>query len=171
MSQCLTTRGYLRPEDLDNVPGAPTAARRAKGPVAVFECVQEIPCNPCEQSCDRDAVKVGALITDRPTLVEDECTGCGKCVSACPGQAVFIVDESRPDEARVTIPYEFLPLPAKDEIVTALDRSGAALGEARIVRVRLSESMDRTAQVTMAVPLAWSMTARFFKRKESPHED
>lgn len=167
MSDCLKTNGYLLMEDLADAPGVPSAERRKQGPVAVFECIQEIPCNPCEQACDKDAVRVGSKITDRPELNAENCSGCGKCVSACPGQAVFIVDESKGDEAYVTLPYEFLPLPDKGEIVLALDRSGSVLGEARIVRSRLLDSMDRTAQVTMAVPLEWSMLARFFKRKEA----
>jgi Fe-S-cluster-containing hydrogenase component 2 len=166
MFRCLTTLGYLHPEDLEGRPGVPSPERRARGPVAVFECIQEIPCNPCEESCDQAAVRVGERITDCPVLVPEQCSGCGKCVSACPGQAVFIVDESRGDEARVTIPYEFLPLPEKGQRVIALDRSGAELGEAEIVRVRMGQTMDRTAQVTMAVPRQWAMTARFFKPKE-----
>lgn len=169
VSQSLTTKGYLLPEELGGVPGVPPAQRREQGPVAVFECVQEIPCNPCEQVCKENAVRVGERITACPELVAEHCTGCAKCVAACPGQAVFVVDESRGDLAHVTIPYEFLPLPEKGQRITALDRSGAVLGPAEIVRVRRSKSMDATATVTMAVPRAWAMLARFFRME--PDQD
>lgn len=168
MSETLTTKGYLLEGDLAGCTGAPSAERRAKGPVAVMECVQNIPCNPCETSCKQGAIAVGDEITDTPRLDGEACSGCAVCVSVCPGQAVFVVDESfSEDEATVALPYEFEPLPAKGEAVTALDRSGAELGPARIVRVTNTKRQDKTAVVTMAVPKAWSMTARFFKRKES----
>ncbi|WP_208599046.1 hypothetical protein [Desulfonatronum thioautotrophicum] len=163
MSQSLSTKGYLLPEDLIQAPGVPSAQRRQQGPVAVFECVQEIPCNPCEQACEEGAVRVGERITTCPELVAEACTGCAKCVAACPGQAVFVVDESRGELAHVTMPYEFLPLPKKGQRVTALDRSGKVLGPAEIVRVRCSKTMDATATVTMAVPRDWAMLARFFR--------
>lgn len=169
--QTLQTKGYLLPEDLDGALGVPSARRREQGPVAVFECVQEIPCNPCEQACKEGAVRVGERITTCPELVPEACTGCARCVAACPGQAVFVVDESRGDLAQVTIPYEFLPLPEKGRRVMALDRSGAVLGPAEIVRVRRSKSMDATATVTMAVPRSWAMLARFFRMDVDQHRD
>ncbi|MBW2487610.1 MAG: hypothetical protein JRE72_09330, partial [Deltaproteobacteria bacterium] len=58
-----TRTGYLSDEELKNGPGIPGEARRRKGAVAVLECLEDIPCNPCESSCKFDAITVGEDIT------------------------------------------------------------------------------------------------------------
>jgi len=166
MPQGLSKTGYLSDEELKNSPGVPSQERRQKGPVAVIECIQDIPCNPCETSCKEGAIRVGEDITNLPYLEGEKCIGCQSCLPICPGQAIFLVDESDPDGmAKVTMPYEFLPLPEKGEGVTALDRSGQELGDATITRVRMTDKMDHTALVTIEVPKEWSMRARAFKLK------
>jgi Fe-S-cluster-containing hydrogenase component 2 len=166
MSQGLSQTGYLSEEEIKNGPGIPSESRRKKGPVAVIECIQDIPCNPCEASCRAGAISVGEDITNLPSLDEEKCVGCQTCVPICPGQAIFMVDESLPDgRATVMMPYEFLPLPDKGEIVTALDRAGNELGDATVTAVRKTERMDETAVVTIEVPKEWSMRARAFRLK------
>jgi Fe-S-cluster-containing hydrogenase component 2 len=168
MSVNLLKKGYLLEEDLVGASGVPSAEERAKGPVAVIECVQNIPCDPCRDACLKGAVTMGDEITNTPVLDAENCHGCAICVARCPGQAIFVVDETYADgKALVTVPYEFYPLPKEGEIVTALDRSGAPLGDAEIVKVRMKPKQDATALVSLAVPLDWSMKARFFKGKES----
>ena len=164
----LSRNGYIAEEELAGSPGVPSPARRAKGPVAVIECIERIPCNPCETSCQAGAITVGPDITELPHLDEDKCVGCQTCLPICPGQAIFLVDESLPEgRALITVPYEFLPLPEKGETVTALDRAGRVLGPAVVSAVRKTERMDRTALVTMETPRAWSMKARAFKLERS----
>jgi Fe-S-cluster-containing hydrogenase component 2 len=156
-----TTTGYLSEEELKDGPGIPSEARRRKGPVATIECLEDIPCNPCESSCNVGAIMVGDDITNLPHLDEDKCVACQTCVYICPGHAIFMVDESLPeDRATVMMPYEYRPLPQKDDIVTALDRAGQKLGDAKVVAVRQTKRMDQTATVTIEVPRGWSMQAR-----------
>ena len=166
MPDHLSKRGYISDEELKGGPGVPSEQRRRRGPVAVIECIEAIPCNPCESSCKAQAIHVGADITTPPELLEDKCIGCLSCVPICPGQAIFVVDESFSDQrATVTMPYEFSPLPEKNEVVIALDRSGQVLGDATVKAVRKTEKMDRTALVTIEVPGEWSMKARAIRLK------
>jgi hypothetical protein len=79
-----------------------------------------------------------------------------------------MIDESLPDgRATVMMPYEYRPLPEKEDIVTALDRGGRELGDAKVVRVRQTKKMDQTATVTIEVPQEWSMQARAIRIKSS----
>ncbi|HHY94753.1 MAG TPA: FAD-dependent oxidoreductase, partial [Firmicutes bacterium] len=79
--------GAPSPEELAGCPGVPPAEALARGPVAVIECLQEIPRNPCEAVCPTGAIRIGEYITDLPHLLPERCRGCGNCVPACPGQA------------------------------------------------------------------------------------
>ena len=109
-----STTGFLTEEELKVSPGVPSEARRRKGPVATIECLEDIPCNPCESSCNVDAIFVGEDITNIPHLDGDKCVACQTCVYICPGQAIFMVDESLPNGmATVMMAYEYNPLPEK----------------------------------------------------------
>ncbi len=170
LCQTLLTQGYLADTGLQFYPGIPDDSRRKKGIVAVIECTQNIPCDPCQDACPKGCIRVDGTIASIPAFVEEQpCTGCGLCVSACPGQSIFLVDETYgPNQAAVTIPYEMDPVPEPGSKGLALDRSGAVLGEAEIVSVRKTKAMDKTALLTIVVPLEWSMKARCFRAvKES----
>lgn len=143
----------------------PSQERRKKGPVAVIECFQSIPCNPCSTACKAGAIKPFADINDLPKVDYDKCTGCGLCMTKCPGLAIFIVDETySDDEALVKIPYEFLPLPQEGSYVTGLNREGKPVCRARVVRIQTAKSQDRTAIVSLAVPKEFSMEVRFINQ-------
>ncbi len=153
--------GVLSPEELAKLPGIPSAERLERGAVAVIECAQKIPCNPCEEACPAGAIQVGEPITNLPVLDSDKCTGCGLCIPVCPGMAIFVVDMTYSDrEATVQLPYEFLPLPRKGELVTALDREGKAVCSARVVNVRNPKKFDHTVVITIAVPKDQAMNVR-----------
>jgi len=139
----------------------PSEERRKKGPYAVFECFQEIPCNPCYTSCKVGAVAEFKDINDIPQVDADKCTGCGICVSNCPGLAIFVIDETYSDEeAAIKIPYELLPLPEVDQVVDALDREGKIIGKARVLKVQNSKALNKTNAVTIAVPKDQSLLVR-----------
>lgn len=150
--------GQLNAAELAGV--LPPAERMAKGPVAVVECVQQIPCNPCEKACPFGAIAVGGDITSLPAIDWDACRGCGLCISRCPGLAIFVVDASGADEARIMMPYEYLPLPVAGETVDALDRAGGTVGRGRVVSVNTAASFDGTPVVTVAVAKELANTVR-----------
>lgn len=142
--------GRLSEQELAGV--LPPADRLAKGPVAVIECVQQIPCNPCEKACPFGAITVGEDITALPVIDWDACRGCGVCVSRCPGLAIFIVDAAHDAaEARIMLPYEYLPLPAAGDTVDALDRDGKPAGRARVETVNTAAALEGTPVITIVV--------------------
>ena len=89
----ILTDGYPSIEEIKEATGWPDEERFAKGPVAIIECVQKIPCNPCEAACPAHAITVGNPITNTPVLDREKCIGCGVCTKACPNHLIF-VDET-----------------------------------------------------------------------------
>jgi Fe-S-cluster-containing hydrogenase component 2 len=139
----------------------PSPARLARRRVAIVECFQEIPCDPCADACPFGAIEAFANINDRPRVLSDKCVGCALCVAKCPGLAIFVVDLTGEDgRALVTIPYEFLPLPRPGDVVAALDRQGEMVAEVRVVMVQDAPLQDRTKAVWLAVPRELAMTVR-----------
>lgn len=139
----------------------PSADRRAKGPVVVIECFQEIPCDPCHEACNQGAILAFDDINRLPEVAFARCNGCGRCISVCPGLAIFVVDESWKDGlAVVRLPYEFVPLPYEGQKVYGLARNGRELCEAKVVRVENTKRHDRTPVVWVEVPKAVAMDVR-----------
>lgn len=137
----------------------PGAARRARGPYALFECFQAIPCNPCYTACPCGAVQPMENINDIPRLDYETCTGCGACLPICPGLAIFIIDETfSADRALIKFPYEYLPLPQKGAEVDAVDREGRIVCRATVERVQSFK--NKTAIVSLAIPKEYTFIAR-----------
>lgn len=136
MKEGISYTGVPTAEELANCKGIPSNERMANGPVAVVECVQCIPCNPCESACPFGAISVGSPITNAPALDSAKCTGCGTCVAKCPGLAITVIDISRTDgKATLAFPWEYLPVPAVGDTVTAVDRTGSAICSATVLAV------------------------------------
>ncbi len=155
----LKSIGIATEKDLESV--IPSKERLAKGPVAIIECFEKIPCNPCYTSCKRGAMKEFKDINDRPQIDVDICNGCGVCISHCPGLAIFVVDETYSEtEALVKMPYEFLPLPEEGNFVTGLDRAGKPVCRAKVVKVQNIKAQDKTPVISLAVPKEFSMVVR-----------
>jgi Fe-S-cluster-containing hydrogenase component 2 len=151
--------GVPTDEEFWKCPGVPSLERMKKGPVAVIECFQEIPCNVCELACPRGAIKVGHPITNLPVLDENRCVGCKLCIPVCPGLAIFVVDLSS-DEAKVSLPYEMLPVPKVGEEVEVLDRWGRSLTKGRVVEVLYADRFDKTFVITVSLPKEYALYAR-----------
>ena len=151
-------------EKLKKSAGYPSEERLNEGPVAVIECLEEIPCNPCETVCPKNSIKVGDPITNLPSI-NNLCTGCGKCAVVCPGLAIFIVDRTYSEtEAAIIIPYELLPLPAKGDKISGLNRQGSPVCRSKVIRVNANKNFNKTNLVTIAVPKEFSDEVRFFKK-------
>jgi len=161
----LRTAGILDACELSECSGVPSLRRLRQGPVAVIECSEEIPCNPCEISCANGAIEVGRPITNRPMLKSDQCSGCGVCIAKCPGLAIFVVDLSAETEDIVSLPYEMLPIPQVGEIVDVLNREGNLVGPGKVAQVATSFGNDRTTVVTLAVDKGQGMHVRALRVK------
>lgn len=144
----------------------PSVERINRGPVAVVECWQKIPCNPCQTACPAGAIRIGEDINEIPLRDEARCTGCGVCVAKCPGLSIMIVDGSKSaDTVEFRIPYEFLPLPAAGETVVGLDRAGQPVCRATVKKVLNPPSFDRTPVVSLEVERKYLYDFRNFRRE------
>ncbi|NPV69084.1 MAG: 4Fe-4S binding protein [Firmicutes bacterium] len=166
MTSTIEKHGFAAIEELRATPGFPSDERLAKGPCAVIECVQEIPCNPCEAACPRNSIKVGVPITNLPILDEDRCTGCGICIASCPGLAIFVVDMSQKNgKASVQFPWEYLPMPVTGSTVELVNREGVPVTTGTVKDVRTAKAYDRTTVVTVEVPREKALEVRGIARR------
>ncbi|OUO91341.1 4Fe-4S dicluster domain-containing protein [Cloacibacillus sp. An23] len=125
---------------------------KKKGGYVVIECPKRIPCNPCYTSCPTGAVLPFEDINDTPKIDYAKCTGCGICVSRCPGLACFVIDLTySEDKAVIKLPYELLPLPEKGQTVKCLGRDGAEIADGEVITVT-EPSKDKTYVVSVAIP-------------------
>lgn len=154
-----TRNGFFCEEHLD----FPSEERMRKRPVAIAECCQKIPCNPCVDACPAGAISIKDNINNSPVIDFEKCTGCGICLGLCPGLAIFLVDLSR-GNFFVTLPYELFP-PEQGETVELLDRSGKVVGKGKVEKVKKLKQHDRTLMVTLNVKNDLIRKVRGFRRK------
>lgn len=165
MKEGIHYTGIPSQEELDSSFGIPSEERMKKGPVAVIECVQEIPCNPCEGTCPFGAIVVGNPITNLPRLIEEQCTGCGTCVAMCPGQAIFLVDYNYSEkEAEISFPFEYMLSEEKGTTVDAVNRGGDIVCKGKITSIKNPKSYKNTCVVSIAVPKEYINEVRGMKR-------
>jgi Fe-S-cluster-containing hydrogenase component 2 len=156
----IPTNGIPTETELEKV--IPPPEILARGPVVVLECFQYIPCDPCAASCPSGAILPFEDINDLPEVDYSKCTGCGLCITACPGLAIFVVDMNYSStEALIKLPYEMLPLPEKGQVVSGLDRAGQKVADVKVVRVLKTKNM--TNVVTISVPKDFAMVIRSIK--------
>jgi ferredoxin len=149
--------------------------KAAAGTVAVVDCREEIPCNPCEEACRRGAIVVGEDICAPPRYDPDSCDGCGRCVALCPGMAVFLLDRSGGDgKAHITVAYEMREDMKVGAEAWAMDGEGKPLGRGKIIRATNMGGKGGTALVTLEVPEVWALKVRGVRDRvmsvEEPHE-
>jgi Fe-S-cluster-containing hydrogenase component 2 len=145
--------GILTIKDLQ----IPSEKQLEKG-VAILECVQEIPCNPCVDSCPVHAISMKD-INAPPVNDFEKCIGCTKCVAVCPGLAIFVV-KVKDKKAWITLPYELLPVPQVGDSVNALDRTGAVRSKAIVKKVI---KKGKTMVITIEVDSSLAMDIRNIK--------
>jgi len=128
------------------------------GVYPILRCEQEIPCNPCTESCPQDSIVIPeGTIVGRPKFVGD-CVGCLKCLAVCPGLAITLVDR-RVDpsgaRAKVTVPWEMPEgrIAPGNEVPTT-GPEGEEIGVGRVVRILSGKALNRRRLVVLDVPAA-----------------
>ena len=155
----LINDGIPTKEDINKV--TPSDKRFAQGPVAIVECFQEIPCDPCIKACKRGAITMPQDINSLPIVDADLCNGCSLCISFCPGLAIFVVDKTYSEEhALVKLPFEYVPVPQKGQHVTGLSRAGDQLGDFEVIKVTSGGKKNMTYTISLAVPQEMAMEVR-----------
>jgi len=167
-SKGAAAEGIPTPDELKKTPGYANFKRLQEGPVAIIECIEEIPCDPCESACPAGAIRIGSSITNLPVLDEDKCTGCGLCISSCPGLAIFVLNLDHTDEsALVSFPFEFLPLPKVGEGVSAIDREGRTVCKGKVVKILNKRKQDYTPVVSISIPKKYALVVRGISVKKN----
>lgn len=152
----LSETGVLTKADLVKLGRYPSEERMKKGPVAVAECVQDIPCNPCETACPFKAIYVGENISNLPDLNINKCNGCCTCIAACSGLAIFVVDKSYSKEyGKVSFPYEYNHSFNVGDIIQAANRGGKDVCDGKITKILNTKKSDRTTVITLEVPIKY----------------
>lgn len=149
--------GILKKSDLR----LPNKKQLKKG-VAIIECVQRIPCNPCVTSCPVNAISMKD-INDVPQIDYDKCIGCKKCVGICPGLAIFVVKILKNNKALITLPYELLPIPEENDIVEGLNRKGEKVDNVKVKKV---VKKGKTMVITIETEEKYAMDIRNIRVKE-----
>jgi len=151
--------GIPKKDDLAKV--TPSDERLAEGAVAVIECFQEIPCDPCVKACKRGAISMHNDVNCLPAVDTGICNGCGLCISMCPGLAIFVIDKTYSEElALVKLPFEYVPVPQTGQRVTTLNRAGEPLGDYEVIQVVSGGKNNMTHTISLAVPQELAMEAR-----------
>lgn len=128
--QSALQRGYNKREELKHK--LPPKEKIQNKRVAIIECIENIPCNPCGAVCRVGAINKENLCT--PGVVDvEKCTGCTRCVAVCPGLSIFL-QEIKDGKGYVTLPYELLPAPKVGAKVDLFNRAGELVGKGKIVQ-------------------------------------
>lgn len=132
----------------------------------VMDCLEQIPCNPCEEVCRRGAVAIGENLNGVPVFTAEKCDGCGACITICPGSCIYLVEEAGEGRARVTMAHDRLPRPAEGSEVALVGRGGETVGQGIVCRVKNTRTDRHLWQVTVETSAEAAGSTRGFRQGE-----
>jgi len=136
MNSGIKISGTPSEKELVNSPGYPSEETQKKKKIVLIECVQEIPCNPCEEACKFGAIYVGEPITNLPQVDFEKCIGCGQCIAKC----------------------------NEGETVNAVDRKGNFVCKGKVIKVRNPKVNECTLVITVTFPKKYYKEVRSIER-------
>ncbi|NOR46174.1 MAG: NAD(P)-binding protein, partial [Candidatus Delongbacteria bacterium] len=136
---------YKKSEVLKSKPGEvypPVEIEIKEHFTPVFQCVQDIPCNPCTTVCPKNCIELDkklGTIMDVPLYVNDDCIGCALCVAICPGLAVSLVKQAEGSYAEVMLPHEYILNFAAGDKISITDIGGNLLEKAEVLSTKYNK--------------------------------
>ncbi len=146
-------------EVLRSKPGRTVKFKAVSSDAKVFpliRCVEEIPCNPCIDTCPMQSIIMpDDTIVELPRFIGN-CIACARCVAVCPGLAINLVQPGYDTEkgtSLLVMPYELdeKELMMGRKVVT-VDMEGEIVGEGTIVAFRTSSIDEKRKLVSIEVP-------------------
>ena len=122
-------------------PFLPDEEREKARPFVIIDCLYGFACNPCAFACTHGAITKNST-SIVPHIDYDLCTGCMKCVSQCPGLAIFGYDLKK-QNLFIPIEYEIKERPE----VYLVNNSGEILGEGMLEKIRMSSNKTHVARI------------------------
>ncbi|MFA6334582.1 MAG: FAD-dependent oxidoreductase [Bacteroidales bacterium] len=122
-------------------PFRPTPERMQDKGFIQIDCLYGFACNPCSFACKYGAITKSST-SSVPIIDFDKCVGCMRCVSQCPGLAIFGYQFNKN--------WLFLPIEYKAEEgarVFLVDNNGKILGEGLIEKILKNENKTNVARV------------------------
>ena len=104
--------------------------------IASIECVEPIACRACEKECPAQAIKIERDSTGKTPsfLIEQDCTGCGRCLQVCPSQIpVMIEGDATESFSTLIVPVKEKVTYAKGDRIALLNRKGDVLAQSRVL--------------------------------------
>ena len=129
------------PVRIHQEPLMPSEERATNKPFVLIDCLYGFACNPCAFACPQGAITKSSTSTT-PHIDFDKCTGCMKCVTQCPGLAIFGYNLKKD--------WTFLPIEyhaEEGEEVYLVDNNGLKLGEGIIEKIQYKDNKTNMARV------------------------
>lgn len=128
--------------------------------MAAIDCIQCIACRICERECPANAIQINRLYSEisnassintsplecetKSFLLEDQCTGCGRCVQVCPSQVPVMFEGGFQDSfSTLILSYREKTKLRKSEKVSLINRQGEVLATSRIIDVFVDAETER----------------------------
>jgi glycine/D-amino acid oxidase-like deaminating enzyme/NADPH-dependent 2,4-dienoyl-CoA reductase/sulfur reductase-like enzyme/Fe-S-cluster-containing hydrogenase component 2 len=123
-------------------PAIPSLARQEK-PFVIADCLYGFACNPCAFSCPHDAITKTSS-SHVPVIDYEKCIGCMKCVTQCPGLAIFGYNMQK---KWIFLPIEF-DIEEKTDVYL-VDNQGKILGEGLVDKITKQKNKTHLAKISV----------------------